>query len=117
MKRITTTSDVELKVNLTDKDGLIYNPKGEYIKVRLKVNRNGKEFVATQMTDGTQKNCYIEKKDNDNVFVVTIPSNTFDTSGYLWIAVTTSEMSSHFEDNAKDVESEFERLEVYYVNQ
>jgi hypothetical protein len=114
MKKVTTTSDVELKVNLTDKDGVSYNPAGKYIKVRLKVNRHGKEFVATQMTDGTKENCYI---DDNGVFVVTIPSNTFDTSGYLWIAVTTVEANEYFKDKTKDVESEFERLEVYYVNQ
>lgn len=113
MKRVTTTSDVELKVSLTDKDGVSYNPAGKYIKVRLKINRNNKEFVAIQMTDGTRENCYID----NGVFIVTIPSNTFDTSGYLWIAVTTSEANEHFEDTTKDVESEFERLGVYYVSQ
>lgn len=134
MKKVTTTSDVELMIVPLNKEGqerinkgltligyehCVLGVEGKYYKVRCRLK--GIEFIATHNTNNDCVNCYesttnIGGVDVDSL-VVTIPSNTFKSNGTLEVAVMTSENNSNFPDNTKDTESIFEKTEVYYVSQ
>lgn len=133
MKKVTTTSDVELIIVPLNKDGQDKVNKGEsidnsnllgidskYYKIRCKLGFV--EFIAIHNTDNSCRNCYESTVDigglsNVPCIVITIPSNTFRTAGNLEIAFRTSEPNVNFPDNTKDTESVFEKTEVYYVSQ
>jgi hypothetical protein len=135
MKKVTTTSDVELIIVPLNKEGqdrvnkgetlkgyeyCVLGVKGKYYKVRCRLK--GAEFVALHNTDNTCVNCYESTTDiggiqNVSAIIVTIPSNTFRTSGTLEIAITSNEANVNFPDKTKDTESVFEKTEVYYVSQ
>lgn len=135
MKKVTTTSDVELIIVPLNKEGQDRINKGQtligyencvlgvedkYYKVRCRLK--GVEFVAIHNTDNTCINCYESTTDigdiqNVSALIVTIPSGTFRTNGTLEIAITSNEANVNFPDNTKDTESVFEKTEVYYVSQ
>jgi hypothetical protein len=135
MKKVTTTSDVELIIVPLNKEGqdrvnkgqtlngyedCVLGVEGKYYKVRCRVK--GVEFVAIHPIEGTCKNCYESTTDIGGLqdvpaLLVTIPSGTFKSNGILEIAITSNEASDHFIDNTKDTESVFEKTEVYYVSQ
>lgn len=137
MEKITTTSDVELVIVLLTQDGReelingkkiesyhIINPTEKYIKVRCRI-KGDKEFVVEKQSEDTEgiidkwylSTTSFEEIDEVPCFVVTIPSNTFTTRGVLEVAVMTKEYNENFSDEAKDMESIFERTEVCYVYQ
>ena len=137
MEKITTTSDLELVIVLLTQDGREYlidgkkleeyhiiDPTEKYIKVRCRI-KGDKEFVAekqSENTEGIQDKWYLSKTSFEGIdgvpcFVVTIPSDTFTTRGVLEVAVMTKEDNINFSDDTKDMESIFERTEVYYVYQ
>jgi hypothetical protein len=134
MRKVTTTSDVELVIVPLNKEGqdrvnkgqtligyehCLLGVKNKYYKVRCRLK--GVEFEAVHKADNTCVNCYesttnILGVDVDSL-VVTIPSGTFKSNGTLEIAITSNEANVNFPDKTKDTESVFERTEVYYVNQ
>jgi hypothetical protein len=134
MKKVTTTSDVELVIVPLNKEGqdrvnkgqtligyehCLLGVKNKYYKVRCRLK--GVEFEAVHKADNTCVNCYesttnILGVDVDSL-VVTIPSGTFKSNGTLEIAITSNEANVNFPDNTKDTESVFEKTEVYYVSQ
>lgn len=137
MEKITTTSDLELVIVLLTQEGREYlidgkkievyhiiDPSEKYIKVRCRI-KGDKEFVAEKQSDNTEgitdkwylSTTSFEGIDDVPCFVVTIPSNTFTTRGVLEVAVMTKEDNDNFSDETKDMESIFERTEVYYVYQ
>jgi hypothetical protein len=134
MRKVTTTSDVELVIVPLNKEGqdrvnkgqtligyehCLLGVKNKYYKVRCRLK--GVEFEAVHKADNTCVNCYesttnILGVDVDSL-VVTIPSGTFKSNGTLEIAITSNEANVNFPDKTKDTESVFDRTEVYYVNQ
>jgi hypothetical protein len=134
MRKVTTTSDVELVIVPLNKEGqdrvnkgqtligyehCLLGVKNKYYKVRCRLK--GVEFEAVHKADNTCVNCYesttnILGVDVDSL-VVTIPSGTFKSNGTLEIAITSNEANVNFPDKTKDTESVFERTEVYYVSQ
>lgn len=137
MEKITTTSDLELVIVLLTQEGREYlidgkkiesyhiiDPTENYVKVRCRI-KGDKEFVVEKLseeTEGIKDKWYVSKTSFEEIddvpcFVVTIPSNTFTTRGILEVAVMTKEYNENFSDEAKDMESIFERTEVYYVYQ
>lgn len=135
MRKVTTTSDVELVIVPLTKEGqdrvnkgqtlngyehCVLGVQGKYYKVRCRLK--GVEFEAVHNTDNTCVNCYEKKVEiggvqNVDALVVTIPSGTFKSNGTLEIAITSNEVNMNFPDDTKDTESVFERTEVYYVSQ
>jgi hypothetical protein len=135
-KKISTNSDVELELILLTNEGRIkieneesitiddiIDPNTNYVKVRVRQNKDGQEFIAyfNGDTDSEAQNCYVGEKTynelNVPVLVITIPSGTFTENGYLWVAIETREESDYFEDNYKNTEGLFEKTEVNYVAQ
>lgn len=135
MKKVTTTSDVELVIVPLTKEGQDRVNKGQtligyencvlgvedkYYKVRCRLK--GVEFEAVHKVDNTCVNCYESTAEIGGLqdvpaLVVTIPSGTFKSNGTLEIAITSNEANVNFPDKTKDTESVFERTEVYYVSQ
>ena len=135
MKKITTTSDVELVIVPLNKEGqdrvnkgqtlngyedCVLDVEGKYYKVRCRLK--DVEFEAVHKEDGTCVNCYESTAEigglkNVPALVVTIPSGTFKSNGTLEIAITSNEANVNFPDKTKDTESIFEKTEVYYVSQ
>lgn len=134
MRKVTTTSDVELVIVPLNKEGqdrvnkgqtligyehCLLGVKNKYYKVRCRLK--GVEFEAVHKADNTCVNCYESTTNIGGVdvesLVVTIPSGTFKSNGTLEIAITSNEANVNFPDKTKDTESVFERTEVYYVSQ
>lgn len=134
MRKVTTTSDVELVIVPLTKKGqdrvnkgqtlkgyedCVLDVQGRYYKVRCRLK--GVEFVAVHSKINICVNCYESTANiggiDVNSLVVTIPSGTFKSSGTLEIAITSSEVNENFTDKTKDTESVFEKTEVYYVSQ
>lgn len=135
MKKVTTTSDVELVIVPLTKEGqdrvnkgqtligyenCVLGVEGKYYKVRCRLK--GVEFEAVHKVDNTYVNCYESTAEIGGLqdvpaLVVTIPSGTFKSNGTLEIAITSNEANVNFPDKTKDTESVFEKTEVYYVSQ
>lgn len=135
--KISTNTDLPLELLLLTKEGKekmingesitlndVIDPTQEYVKIRIRQNKDGKEFVVQWNGDNTElesPNCYTSTMELNGytmpTLVVTIPSGTFNDNGYLWVAIETRENNDKFEDNYQNTESLFEKTEVNYVAQ
>ena len=131
--RKTTSSDVELEMFQLSEQGKIAYANEEsfkegdfedisnsYMRIKIRQNKGGKVFTCIahkgKITNGSITTKVIDEIEV-SILVIAIPANTFQQDGYIWASVTTKEDNEHFEDGTKDTESEFKKLEVYYVSQ
>lgn len=132
--KISTNTDLPLELLLLTQEGKekeisdiilddVIDPNINYVKARIKLGKDGKEYVAQYNgdTDKEATNCYVSTMELNGytmpTLIVTIPSGTFNDNGYLWVAIETRENSDKFADNYQNTESLFEKTEVQYVAQ
>lgn len=92
------SNDIKLAVEVITTDNVVLNPRTNEIWVEY-VGGNKEKFLAKNIPNGTNENCYI---DTDGRLIVCIPSNTFIRGAELLYRCMVRTSDNKFPDGHQD---------------